>query len=140
MTTDLALRVIRRVNAPRERVFNAWLDPAMLARFITPDPGFTTPDVTLDARKGGRFDIIMKADGKELPHWGTYKEIRPHDRLVFTWVSDYSVEGSTVTLTFDADGDGTVVTLVHEIFSSEEMRANHERGWGAILDSLAKAV
>ena len=140
MTTDLALRVVRRVNAPRARVFDAWLDPMRLARFITPAPDFDTPDVSLDPREGGRFDILMKGKGQEIPHWGTYREITRHSRLVFTWESPFSVEGSTVTLTFHEDGDGTVVTLVQELFASEEMRTNHEKGWSAILDQLARTV
>ena len=140
MTTDLALRVVRRVAAPRDAVFSAWLTPAMLTKFITPDPGFDEPEVSLDAREGGRFDILMKSGETEIPHWGHYQEIRPHDRLVFTWRSAFSIEGSTVTLTFDEDGDGTVVTLVHEIFETEELRANHEKGWTAILGRLAETL
>ena len=138
MTTDLSLKVTRTVAAPPERVFDAWLDPATLARFITPAPDFDTPEVTLDAREGGRFDILMKSKDSEIPHWGIYHEIRRPDRLVFSWVSAYSREDSLVTLTFTPDGTGTQVTLVHERFLSEEMRDNHEKGWSAILQHLAE--
>ena len=135
MTTDLSLKVTQQISASPERVFDAWLDPQTLTKFITPDPGFAEPDVSNDPRVGGRFDIIMKAD-RDLPHWGIYKEIDRPNRLVFTWVSEFSREDSVVTLTFAGKDGGTEVTLVHERFHSEEMRDNHEKGWGAILVRL----
>lgn len=136
MTTDLSLKVSKVIAAPPKRVFDAWLDPATLVKFITPDPTLAAPDVTVDATEGGRFDIIMKGSERELPHWGTYREIRRPERLVFTWESEFSIAGSTVTLTFAPEGDGTRLTLVHERFKSEEMRDNHEKGWTAIVTHL----
>ncbi|MDU8945335.1 SRPBCC family protein [Ovoidimarina sediminis] len=135
MTTDLSLKVTQQIAAPPERVFDAWLDPRMLTKFITPDPGFAEPEVSNDPREGGRFDIIMKAD-RDLPHWGIYKVIDRPKRLVFTWVSEWSLEDSVVTLTFAPKDGGTEVTLVHERFKNEEIRDNHERGWGSILARL----
>lgn len=140
MTTDLMLKVTRHVAAPPERVFDAWLSAETMTRFITPDPGFKDPDVTIDPREGGRFDIIMKAPERDLPHWGIYKTIDRPNRLVFTWASEFSLEDSTVTLTFAPSGTGTDVTLVHERFKSEEMRNNHEAGWTSILSRLSEAV
>ena len=140
MTTDLSLKVTRRISASPEQAFDAWLTPATLQKFITPDPGFDAPDVSLDPREGGRFDILMKSGDTELPHWGIYKEIRRPERLVFTWASEYSFEDSIVVLTFEPEGSGTRVTLTHDRFRNEEMRENHEKGWTAILDSLDAAA
>lgn len=140
MTTDLSLKVTQQIAAPPERVFDAWLDPETLTRFITPDPGFAEPEVSNDPREGGRFDIIMKSAQRDLPHWGVYKEIDRPNRLVFTWASEFSLEDSTVTLTFAPHDGGTRVTLVHERFLSEEMRDNHEKGWGAILMRLQGVI
>ncbi|MEM0946814.1 MAG: SRPBCC domain-containing protein [Pseudomonadota bacterium] len=140
MTTDLSLRVTRFFAATPERVFDAWLDPAKLVLFITPDPTLAAPDVTVDPAEGGRFDIIMKGTNRDLPHWGVYREIRRPEKLVFTWESEFSIAGSTVTLTLEPEGDGTRLTLTHEHFSSEEIRDNHEEGWSMITDHLAKVV
>lgn len=140
MTADLALKVTRHVAAPPERVFDAWLDPETLARFITPDPGFAEPEVTVDAREGGRFDIVMKAPERDLPHWGIYRHIDRPNRLEFSWVSEFSREDSLVTLSFKPKDGGTEVTLVHERFFSEEMRDNHEKGWASILNRLGDAI
>ncbi len=135
-TTDLALTVSRTIDAPPEALFNAWLDPVTLARFMRPMAEMPAPTVSNDPRVGGRFDILMTAGENEIPHWGTYTEIDPHKRLAFTWQSPFSVEGSTVTLTFKPVSGGTKVDLTHVKFPSEESRDNHEKGWTAILAML----
>jgi len=134
--TDLAVTVERIVRAPPERVFDAWLDPAMLMRFMCPGPGMTTPRAETDPREGGRFDLIMADGDTEIPHGGVYRVIDRPNRLVFTWESPFSAEGSTVTLDFAPLSGGTRVTLTHVSFLSEESRDNHENGWGAILARL----
>ena len=92
-----------------------------------------------DPRVGGRFELVMVVGGKEVPHAGTYLELVPHNRIAFTWESQYStVEGSTVTLDLIPDGAGTLLTLTHVRFASESSRDGHKGGWGAILDGLVK--
>lgn len=135
--TELSLTVSRQIAAPIESVFNAWLDPRMLARFMTPGAGMTVPKAEADPVEGGRFAIIMKAGENEIPHAGTYQEITRHSRLVFTWESPFSVDGSTVTLDFSGKDGMTNVALTHVKFASEESRDNHKGGWSAILDALA---
>lgn len=137
MMSELSTSVSRNIAAPRSKVFEAWLNPEMLAKFMTPMPGTTVPVAKSDATEGGRFEIVMAVGENEIPHSGTYKEISPHERLVFTWESPFSVPDSTVTLHFaEADG-GTDVTLTHVKFPSEEARDNHKGGWTGILEALA---
>jgi uncharacterized protein YndB with AHSA1/START domain len=138
--TDLSLTVERVIDAERERVFNAWLDPKLLARFMVPAPGMSVPHATSEAREGGRFEITMQAGDDEIPHFGEYREISPHDRIVFTWESPFSAENSTVTLTFEPEGDKTRVVLTHVRFPDAESRDNHESGWGAILAALDETL
>ena len=96
--TDLTLNISRKINAPAEAVFNAWLNPEMLARFMTPGPNMTVPSAKSDACEGGRFEIIMRAGDQDLPHAGTYKTITPHSRIQFTWESPYSVAVSAFVM------------------------------------------
>ena len=134
--TELSLSVSRTINAPAEKIFNAWLDPEMLARFMIPGEGMTVPKAATDPVEGGRFDIVMKGGDNELPHAGTYKKIDRHSQLIFTWESPYSVDDSTVTLDFKPQGDSTKVTLSHVKFANEEARDNHKGGWTGILAKL----
>lgn len=138
--TDLTLTVERTINAPQEAVFNAWLNPDMLSKFMRPGEGMAAPRVSNDPKKGGAFEIVMIAGDNELPHTGVYREISPHDRIVFTWESHASIEDSTVTLTFAPADKGTHVTLQHDRFISEEVRENHNGGWTRILAELDSAV
>lgn len=134
--TDLTLTVSRLIRADVTRIYDAWLDPAMLSRFMRPDADVTIPKATNDPRVGGRFDILMQAGDRQIPHAGTYLDLTPHSRIVFTWESPFSTDGSTVTVTLKPEADGTRVTLTHVKFLSEEMKNNHEKGWAEILDAL----
>jgi len=139
--TELKLETSRVIAASPETLYDAWLDPSMLAKFMMPGPDMSVPEVKSDAREGGRFLIVMHAGGKDLPHEGTYKTLDRPNRLAFTWESPMSpIEGSTVTIDFDKVEGGTKVTLNHVRFPNEESRANHEAGWGRILDTLAETV
>jgi len=139
--TDLSVNVSKTINAPIEKVFDAWLDPLMLTQFILPAPGMAQPQVENDAREGGRFSIIMQVGDERIPHTGTYLTLeRPH-RLAFSWESPYSTDDSIVTLNFDAiDSNTTRVDLSHIKFVNEEARANHEGGWNNILDQLQQLI
>ena len=139
--SDLSLEVTRHVPHAPARVFDAWLDPAMLKRFIQPGEGVTVPEAETDPREGGDFRIVMRTpDGNDLLHRGTYQKIDRPNQLVFTWVSNYTQEDSTVTIDFAAKDDGTDVTLRHVRFPSEESRDNHEGGWTRILETMDGAL
>ena len=139
--SDLTVNLKKTINAPIERVFDAWLDPAMLTRFILPDPAMPQPEVENDPREGGRFTIVMHVGDDRLPHTGTYLTVERPRRLRFSWKSAYSPDDSTVTLDFTAiDADTTRVELTHVKFLHEEARSDHEGGWGNILDKLVEVI
>lgn len=135
--TDLTVNINKTIHAPIEKVFDAWLNPKTLSQFILPMPGMPVPQVETDAREGGDFTIIMQVGDDKIPHTGKYLEINRPDKLVFTWESPCSIDNSTVTLIFSAvDKNKTDVELTHVRFIDEETRADHEGGWGNILDKL----
>ena len=134
--TDLTLTTERKINAAPEKVFNAWLNPEMLRRFMHPGEGVTVPHAKSDAKVGGRFEIPMDTGENILLHQGEYLAIDPHERIVFTWDSPYSPADSEVTLTFAPEGDGTLLRLTQVRFMNEEMRDNHQKGWTSIMAAL----
>ena len=138
---ELTLSVSKTIHAPIEQVFDAWLDAEMLAQFILPMPGMPHPEVENEAVEGGRFKIVMQVGDDKIPHSGTYLEINRPDRLVFSWESPFSIEGSQVTLSFKyIEKSITEVSLVHVRFPDVESRSNHEGGWGHILDKLSDVI
>ncbi|TCD16520.1 SRPBCC family protein [Oricola cellulosilytica] len=139
--SDLSLTLRKTIPAPVETVFNAWLDAKMLSKFMMPGKDMTVPRAESDGREGGRFMVVMAAGENEIPHAGTYLEVTPHERIVFTWESPHSVDGSTVTLNFKPAGpSATDLTLTHVKFASEEARTNHQGGWAGILEKLAEVA
>jgi uncharacterized protein YndB with AHSA1/START domain len=139
--SDLTIHLKKTINAPVEKVFNAWLDADSLSRFMTPMPGMPNPRTECDGREGGRFAIYMLVNDKEIPHTGTYLEIKPHSKIVFTWESPFSIDGSTVTILFNSlDGNRTEIDFNHVKFISDEERNDHEGGWTYILEVLEEIV
>lgn len=138
---DLTLSVSKTINAPIEKVFNAWLDPKMLAQFILPMPGMPQPKVENEPVQSGRFTIVMRVGDSDILHTGEYLEVIRPSKLVFSWISPYSIDGSTVTINFSqASDDKTNVELTHVRFIDEEARSNHEAGWANILEALNETM
>ena len=65
---NLPCHVTQVINAPLERVFDAWLNPEMLSRFMLPMPGMPEPKTEVDGRQGGRFTIYMEVGEEVIPH------------------------------------------------------------------------
>ncbi len=85
-STDSRDLVLRRViDAPREKVFKAWTEPALIKQWFAPLP-WTTPVVEVDVRVGGSSLIVMRGpDGSEFPNRGVYLEVvRPTLRACAT--------------------------------------------------------
>ncbi len=78
------LVITRIIDAPREKIFQAWTQPELLKQWFAPKP-WTTPIAELDVRPGGSSLIVMRGpDGAEFPNRGVYLEVVPNERLVFT--------------------------------------------------------
>ena len=142
LTSELELTVNRTFAAPCEKVFNAWLSPQMLARFMRPCEGEgMDAAVENEPVEGGRFSIVMKLQDREVPHAGTYLEINPHSRLVFTWASPHSLDDSVVTIDFTAIDSRTTQLVLRQVkFASEQARDGHVAGWTQILGKLAAII
>ncbi len=136
--TKPSLTIKRRFAAPPEKVYAAWTDPEKIARWMGPADR-TRVEATSDLRVGGRYAIKMVMPNDEHDVSGVYREIVPNEKVVFTWAWKSTPEReSLVTVTFKPDGDGTVMTLLHEQFFDEDARDRHNAGWLAIMDELEK--
>ena len=134
---DLTLSVSKIIHAPIKKVFDAWLDPNMLAQFILPMPGMPHPQVENEPKQGGSFTIVMNVGENKIPHTGEYREVDRPNKLVFSWISPFSTDDSKVTINFnEVDNDTTNVELTHVRFIDEQARTDHEGGWTNILEML----
>jgi uncharacterized protein YndB with AHSA1/START domain len=134
------LVVTRRIAAPPERVFDAWLDPERLRVWMAPGhmPG-STARVAVDPRVGGAFRIDMVGgDGRVFEHVGTYLELDRPRRLCFTWISEGTEQrASVVRVELTPVDGGTELRLTHTGLPSEESARGHEEGWGELVDQLS---
>lgn len=139
--TDLTVNISKTIAAPITKVFDAWLDPITLAKFMLPMPGMERSQVENEAREGGSFTIVMQVGDNKIPHTGKYLEIDRPKKLAFTWESPESADDSVVTLNLTELSDGkTNIELTHVKFIDEKRRSNHEGGWGNILSALNEVV
>ena len=143
---DRTLVLTRMFDAPRERVFEAWLDPKQISEWIGPRT-IKAEALELSPKLGGRYRIFMRGnDGKGPTVGGVFREIVRPERLVMTWKweTDHPMgeagEDTLITLTFRAVGARTEMTLRHEFFAKKESRDSHNEGWGASFDKMAEML
>jgi uncharacterized protein YndB with AHSA1/START domain len=134
-SADLTLTVRRTIKASPEQVYNAWLNPAVMKRFMAGGSDQTVGEARTDARVGGGFHVLMQGE-KDIPHQGVYKVLTPFSRIVFTWESPYSPADSEVELLFTPVAEGTEVVLNQVKFLSAGLRDGHIAGWTRILERL----
>ena len=124
-----SLTIKRRFKATPAQVYRAWTDPAQLARWMG-GPEVTAAEAQADVRVGGRYHVRMTTATDEHNVGGVYREVRPDEKLVFTWAWRSTPEReSLVTVHLKADGDHTIMTFTHEQFFDEPARDRHEHGW-----------
>ena len=139
-TGRFVLELTRVLAAPRERVFRALTGPEELATWWGPR-GFTTPEIELELRVGGRYRFTMQPpDGDRFHLAGEFLEVAPPRRLAYTfrWEEPVPDDRETVvTLTLDDAGDGTELSVRQGEFATEERLALHRGGWSDSLDKLS---
>jgi uncharacterized protein YndB with AHSA1/START domain len=136
--------VTRQIDASPERVFDAWLDPEMIGKWMF---GAVIREeevlrIVTEARVGGSFSFLVRRQGQEIDHIGKYREIDRPRRLVFTWgIAGESEDESFVTIEIVPQGTGAELTLTHEMDSKwAEYTSSAEDAWTKMLDALAAAL
>jgi uncharacterized protein YndB with AHSA1/START domain len=139
-----SLEIVRFINVPTNRVYDAWTDPAQLRRWFGPE-NVRTRKITADVRVGGnyRWDLTSP-EGEEMSAFGEYKELIPGKKIVFTWQWDddeaWENRTSVVTIELFERQGGTELRLRHEQLPSEESRDRHNEGWNSLLDRLEQFI
>jgi uncharacterized protein YndB with AHSA1/START domain len=124
--------VTRLLDAPRERVFDAWTDVSRASQWWGPR-GFTTTTHSFDLRAGGAWRYTMHAgDGTDYPNRALYREIVRPERIAYRHDDDGATgQGFDVEITFDDRGGKTLVTL-RTVCASAFERERLVRDHGAI--------
>jgi len=114
--SDRELVVTRTFNAPARIVFEAWRSPELFRRWWVPkamSPSLISCEV--DMRTGGTYRLVFRFPGSDqtMAFFGTYKEVVPNKRIV--WTNEESDQGAVSTVTLEEQGGKTLLTF-HELY------------------------
>ena len=124
LPSDTELVMTRTFNAPRELVFRAHVDPALIPHWWGWRT-YTTIVETLDARPGGKWRFVSRGpDGSEISFFGEYREVVAPERITWTFGYDglpEGVEPGQETFTFE-EHDGRTTLTSYTRFKTKEER------------------
>ncbi len=150
------LVIERTLDAPRDKVWAAWTTPDLIMRWWGPK-GFTAPFARVSLRVGGSYLYAMRSpEGKDYWSTGFFHEVVPFERIVATdhfadekgnvvpatfygMSPDIPVE-MLVTVTFEASGRRTKLTLKHAGIPEGRQMDDTRQGWNESLDKLAAVL
>jgi uncharacterized protein YndB with AHSA1/START domain len=137
----LETRVIRKMAAPPEVVFEAWLDPALIRKWFAPGMGEIVR-IEVAPREGGKFSFVQRRGIADVDHTGEYLVLERPTHLEFTWgVPKHSPDMSRVRINFAPAENGCKVSLVHELNPNwADYVSRTEAAWTKMLDAMAVAV
>ena len=145
-TSERELVVTRTFKAPARLVFEAWTTPALFKRWWVPKScGLTLISFEADFRTGGAYRLLMGHPAAEQPmaFFGTYLEVTPYSRLVWT-NEEGGDDGAVTTVTFE-ERAGVTLVAVRELYPSREaldeaIASGATSGWGEQFEQLGELL
>ena len=115
--SERELVVTRTFNGPARIVFEAWTKPELFKRWCAPKSmGMSLLSCEMDVRVGGKYRLEFEHDA--MAFFGTYLEVTPHSRLV--WTNEEGGEGGPVTTVTFEEKSGKTLLVMHELYPSKE--------------------
>jgi uncharacterized protein YndB with AHSA1/START domain len=119
--SERELVVTRTFNAPAHVVFEAWTKAELFKRWWVPKSfGLNLLSCELDVRTGGTYRLVFEhpASPEPMAFFGTYTEVTPHARIV--WTNEESADGPITTVTFE-EKDGKTLLVLRELYPSKQV-------------------
>ncbi len=139
-TEPTLLEMKRTLKAPVAKVFKAWTEPEQITKWFG-CAGTKEKQITQDFRVGGDYKYdLTTSDGKLLTAYGTFQEIVPNRKLVYSWNNtsvEHPADNTLVSVEFIDKGDATEIILSHSKFGKPASVEGHTMGWTGALDNLA---
>jgi uncharacterized protein YndB with AHSA1/START domain len=138
------ITIVRVFDAPRERVWREWTEPAAFADwFGGGDCVIPLSTVSMDVRAGGSWRATMFCDGgsRRIDGSGEYLEVVEPERIVLTFSADPGVSNEVVTVVLHDVGEGR--TEMHFEQRGSQSPEDYQRagaGWRMFLDRLASRL
>ena len=129
--SERELVVTRTFNGPARIVFEAWTKPELFRRWWAPKSmGTSLRSCEMDVRVGGKYRLEFEPDA--MAFFGTYLEVTPHSRLV--WTNEEGDDGKTITTVTFEENVGKTLLVVHDLYPSKE--ALDSGSTGALPEAL----
>jgi uncharacterized protein YndB with AHSA1/START domain len=144
LPSDCEILITRVFDAPRELVFRAHTDPALIPLWWGPRNTTTIVD-RMDVRPGGGYRFIHRTDdGSEYIFSGEFREIDPPRRLVQTSEMEGAPGSVLETITFEELNGRTTLTVL-DLCPTQEVRdailaSGMEEGLAESYDRLAELI
>jgi len=138
-TASEPLRIERIFAAPIEAVFDAWTSVDVLRRWWPAGRDWETVVAEAEVRVGGQLRLVIRTpSGQIYGGEGRYTQVRPPERLSFSWQWDDPAGRPTqlIDLTFTDNADGTTTVVLINSGITDRDREDHGRGWALSLDNL----
>ena len=134
--SDREVVVTRTVNGSARLVFEAWTNPELFQRWWVPKSyGLNLVACEMDVRVGGQYRLAFLHEGSTMEFFGTYVEVTPHSRLV--WTNDEGDGGQTITTVTFEEKEGITRVVVHDLYpSADAVDTGSSGAMPEVLDQL----
>jgi uncharacterized protein YndB with AHSA1/START domain len=137
-TSTLEMR--RTLKAPIDKVFRAWTEPEQMKMWLGCCDTTASMNMSQDFQVGGEYSFeIQRKDGGIVMITGTFIEIIPNQKLVYSWNNtslEFPAKDTLVSVQFIDQGDTTEIVLTHSKFDRPVSVQGHSMGWGTAFDKL----
>ena len=145
MTDEAYAEIRRRFTVAPEKIFAAFSEPELVARWLSPSPEITLTVLRFDFRIGGRYRFAYHLpEGHTVIVGGVYRSILRPSTIAFSWIieppDEHAGIESEVTVTITAMSDGTELHIRHAKWTRDDATQRHSEGWRGAMDQLARLL
>lgn len=138
-------QIKRRLAHAPEKVFAAFANAELVARWLTPSPEIRLTVLAFDFREGGSYRFAYHVPGATtVIVGGSYSVIKPPAKIVFSWVieppDEHAGIESEVQVAITPDGSGSELVIRHEKFGRTDAIERHAVGWRGAVDQLTELL
>lgn len=134
-TSDRDVVVTRTVNGPARLVFKAFSEADLFRQWWVPRSyGLNLLSCEMDVRVDGQYRLVFQYEESTMAFFGTYVEVTPHSRLV--WTNDEGDAGVTVTTVTFNEVAGRTVVAIHDRYPTKQALDDATGSTGAMPEAL----
>lgn len=143
--TRTGVEIRRMLDASAERVFAAFAEPELVAKWLRPSPDVKLTVLRFEFRAGGAYRFLYEVPGgREMRVGGTFRSIQPPLQIVFSWLieppDEHAGIDSLVSVQLVPNAASTELIIRHDGFGRLDAEQRHDQGWRGALDLLRKQL